>query len=339
MRGPIAFILVVAAVGLLESPVRAQPNRADAAAAFDRGIEAFQAGHYSDALVAFQRAYEIAPAPEALFNLARTHEELDHPVEATAAYQQYLDTAHQISRAERRDVQAALTRLAPRVAHVVLQCTQQDLHAEIDGIPLAQPANGTSTPVNPGQHAVSVRSGDATVFQDVIQLGPGETKAVQCNDLTSATTAAGTTNTHAARTTPLPTRSAPPAPRSESLSPTFIALLSTGAALFAFGATASAINEINVANTNDDVRTANAKGYEAGCDTLSPGSECLRIEQKLHALDEQQDSQNTWRIIGFAAAGAGLAVAATSLLFLNNDSSDSAQVSITPSGASFRVTF
>lgn len=332
--------LIVAAlfVCALASTASAQDAREQASVYYDRGVEAFEAGHYADALVAFQRAYELAPAVPVLYNLARVHEALDHPVEATAAYEQFLSSSPRLNRSQRTDVQAALTRLAPRIAHLVLQCAQPELRAEVDGIPVANATQGTSIPANPGQHAVTVRSGDTTLFQDVVQVGPGENKTLQCNELAAATATTGNpTATEPHRTAPL---EPPPTPtHNDELSPTFIALVSTGAAVFAFGATATVVNELNISGTNDDVRTANNKSSEAGCDTANPGGTCAAIERKLLSLRDQQDAQDTWRIISIAAAGAGLVVAASSFLFLGEQSEDTAQMTITPSGATVRFAF
>src|SRR3954471_47449 len=57
---------------------------------FQSGVALFRAARYAEALAEFERAYDIAPHPLVLYNIAECHRELLHYAEAVAAYRQFL---------------------------------------------------------------------------------------------------------------------------------------------------------------------------------------------------------------------------------------------------------
>lgn len=59
---------------------------------FFAGRAAFEAGRYTDALVSFERAYELSDRPELLFNIAHTLDRLRRDDDAIRAFESYLAT-------------------------------------------------------------------------------------------------------------------------------------------------------------------------------------------------------------------------------------------------------
>lgn len=86
------FLITFGVLGLLENVAVAQANGSIATARelYQRGAEAYEQEQYTDALAAFRESYEIANAPELLFNIAITLEKLGRTEEAAAALRTYL---------------------------------------------------------------------------------------------------------------------------------------------------------------------------------------------------------------------------------------------------------
>lgn len=80
----------------------------------DLGKLAFKQQRYADALAEFRRAYELAPIPEVLFNVARCHEELHDDAAAVRGYEQYL--AARPDAPDRVELEEHLRTLRARVA-------------------------------------------------------------------------------------------------------------------------------------------------------------------------------------------------------------------------------
>ena len=160
-------------------PAFAQSTPADQAREhFDRGLEFFDEGRYDAALAEFQRAYELAPAHQALYNLGRVHAAMGHAVEAARVFEQYLGEAgDDVPSARRREVRDALERQRARIGHVEVTCNVPGATLSVDGVDI------TTLPTRPvavsaGTHVVSVRAPgfDTTVVS--VQVAGGERRPV-----------------------------------------------------------------------------------------------------------------------------------------------------------------
>jgi hypothetical protein len=76
----------------LTSLAWADSNRDVAKGHFKAGSKLFEAQRYKEALAEFRTAYELAPLPELLFNIARCQEYLEDIAGAVRTYDQYLAT-------------------------------------------------------------------------------------------------------------------------------------------------------------------------------------------------------------------------------------------------------
>ena len=63
----------------------------EAKARFNEGKEAYDLGHFDDALAAFEAAYKAKPLPGFLFNLGQCHFGLGHYRRAVFFYERYLE--------------------------------------------------------------------------------------------------------------------------------------------------------------------------------------------------------------------------------------------------------
>ncbi len=106
--------IAVALIMLVASAASAQsPDVERARHEFDRGVSAYDAGDYANALVSFQAAYELTQHPNLLVNISLCQEHLGRVDEAIDGLTRYL-----ASDASASNRQAALERLeALRAAH------------------------------------------------------------------------------------------------------------------------------------------------------------------------------------------------------------------------------
>lgn len=154
--------LAVAAMALalgLGSGALAQDDeaRAQARAHFDTGVARYEQGDFQGALEAFQEAYRIAPHPMVRVNMANCYEQLGRPLEALHHFERFLAEAETATRAQRREVQAAIARLQHQIAEVRLAVAPDGALVTIDGTetrraPILDPIRMT-----PGTHRIEVR--------------------------------------------------------------------------------------------------------------------------------------------------------------------------------------
>lgn len=95
------------------SEAEAQSLEREAQALFEAGRTAFSAGRYENALETFRRAYELAPLPELMFNIATAADRLRYDAEALEAFETYLELAPDAS--NRLEVEGRVVALRERV--------------------------------------------------------------------------------------------------------------------------------------------------------------------------------------------------------------------------------
>ena len=119
----LALIVVLLGVVLQAAPAMAQDATASAATVdpdeearniFQAGRDAYARGEYSEALVAFRRAFDLSGRAELQFNIGQAADRLRHDREALAAFEAYLEA---VPDAENRvEVEARLRVLRSEIA-------------------------------------------------------------------------------------------------------------------------------------------------------------------------------------------------------------------------------
>ncbi|HMI93908.1 MAG TPA: PEGA domain-containing protein, partial [Polyangiales bacterium] len=134
---------------------RAARDREQASRHFDSGLELIVKGAYSDAVVQFERAYELSGDAAVLHNLGMAYAAAARPVEAASALARYLEqSGDALSGPEQKRVEAELERQRARFGHVAIQIDPAGALIKVDGrlagiAPLAAPL-----PLPVGEHRI-----------------------------------------------------------------------------------------------------------------------------------------------------------------------------------------
>src|SRR5688572_9287412 len=75
------------------------------------GMTSFKLGRHTEAVERWERAYELCPEPDLLFNLAQVHRKLNNHEKARDLYRSYLNEAKNLSQAERDKIQERIQEL------------------------------------------------------------------------------------------------------------------------------------------------------------------------------------------------------------------------------------
>jgi hypothetical protein len=145
----------------------------DARSHFDRALSLVDDGQFSEALIEFNRCYELAPHFAVQYNIAQAHIALAHPVQAVEALDRYLKEGGKAIPASRRNsVQNEILRQNARIATLNITVRPDGSTVRVDGNDL-----GTSPLKEPirlglGAHVVSASlAGYVTVDKNVELAG------------------------------------------------------------------------------------------------------------------------------------------------------------------------
>jgi len=162
-------MLAVVMAGLLLStlPGDVEQARAD----FERGAALYREGDFRAALAAFEAAQARAPAPQALFNIARCQERLGQLAEAVNSYEAYLVAAP--TAPDRDAVSARIEELRARLP------LEASLRVSVEP-PSAVAVDGqeaglspVSLQLKPGTHTVRATQDGYQPQDRQVDLGPG----------------------------------------------------------------------------------------------------------------------------------------------------------------------
>lgn len=154
-----AFLLALCLCSVAVASRAQDDPRHAASDHFRRGIQLYDEGHYDSALAELQRAYDILPTPEVLYNLGRAQARLGDSVAAARNYEGYLaDPATHLSRRERRAITAELEEQRARIAHIQVETNVPGAivtlgDVDVGPTPLPSPLAVTAGDVTVGAHA------------------------------------------------------------------------------------------------------------------------------------------------------------------------------------------
>lgn len=148
-------------------PLAAQAPSTDSEARvrFEAGRMAFAAERYEDALVDFERAYELSHRPVLLFNIAQSYARLGRNREAVDAYRHFLSEAPE-GEAGREEADAQIVLLERAIAEAPPEPIDEEIHEP-------EPATPTARDEDPTTGWVLVGVGGALTIAGAILTGVG----------------------------------------------------------------------------------------------------------------------------------------------------------------------
>lgn len=156
------------------------PEQKEADHHFKSGVALFKEAKYAEALAEFERAYEIAPHPLVLYNIAGCHRQLSHYAEAVSYYRRFLDEGKGVVAAARLTAaKTELDAILALVARVTVTITPPVDGATLvlDGAPLDHPAMPLILP--PGEHHLIARAPGHRDAERTVRVASGDELAIE----------------------------------------------------------------------------------------------------------------------------------------------------------------
>lgn len=160
----------------LESAAPTTPTQEEADRHFRSGVTLYKEAKYSEALAEFERAYEIAPHPLVLYNIAGCQRELSRYAEAVRYYRRFLEEGRDtITKVRLDNAQGELNDILARIARVTV--TVQDVEGAelvLDGEALGTLPLDMPLVLPPGEHKLVARAAGYRDAERVLRLASGD---------------------------------------------------------------------------------------------------------------------------------------------------------------------
>jgi tetratricopeptide (TPR) repeat protein len=310
MRAPISLTALALAFWIGAACLCARSARADEAQAasaateeHDRGVRAFAAGRYRQAIELFRRADALKPSAAIAFNVASAYERLGDRAAAAAAYREYLRRAPDAKDA--RSVERRIRALKAPAQKVIVHSAPAGASLSIDGKPVG--VTPYTAELETGLHTLEVRLTGFANQARVLEVTPGMPEqlavvmtAVGDSAAPAASEAAPLSTTSQAPLAPrrFSTTAAPGAPREERERTSTVGVLgwvAMGGAVAAFGGALTL--EIMRRAEEDRARRAQTQ---------------IGFYERVDTMQTQQTAA-----LALAATGAGLTALGGALLFVD----------------------
>ena len=162
-----------------EQPAPKAPEQAQADRYFKSGVQLFKEAKFSEALAEFMRAYEIAPHPLVLYNIAACHRELSHYGEAVIYYERFLaEGKGQVPAARLTAAQTELDSILARIARVTVTVSPDGAQVTVDGEPIAA-LQKMPLILPPGEHKLAATAAGHKSVERTVKVASGDELAVE----------------------------------------------------------------------------------------------------------------------------------------------------------------
>ncbi len=178
----VVFVILLALASLTAAPSR--PARADDAADakaneanrhFKLGVELYGEQKYSEALVEFQRAYEIFPHPSVLYNLAVTYRELSEYDQAIVYFERFLSEGPgKVDQARLDGAQKELDDLRARVGTITVTVKPDGAQITVDGKPVGKAPLARPLVRGPGEHVIAATGPGGQTDSKTVTIAAGD---------------------------------------------------------------------------------------------------------------------------------------------------------------------
>ena len=175
-RTIIIALLALSIPAYAKDPKKPSAEQKEADRHFKSGVALFKEGKFKEALAEFERAYEIAPHPLVLYNIAGCHRELSSYGEAIKFYERFLKEGKgQVPPARLTTAQTELDAILARIARVTV-VIQGPPYATLilDGAPLGTMPIPMPLVLPPGEHKVVARADGFKDAERTLRVASGD---------------------------------------------------------------------------------------------------------------------------------------------------------------------
>lgn len=167
-------------LGLISTPAVAQPEaKKEARAHFERGLALAKGEAYAEAVVEFNRAYQLSPNYAVLFNLGQAYVGMGQSVYAVETLTRYLsEGGKEVPSARRKQVEADIAQQERRIATVAIQTSQAGAVIRIDGIEVGKSPMLAPVRVNAGAHVFAASLAGYRAWEQRFELAGREQRTV-----------------------------------------------------------------------------------------------------------------------------------------------------------------
>jgi tetratricopeptide (TPR) repeat protein len=184
---------------------------------FDRGLGLVDDGQYSEAIVEFNRCYELKPHYAVFYNIGQAYIALAKPVEAAAALRRYLDEGGKAIDAKRRAaVEKEIQRQQARIATLDIRVLPAGATVRLDGAELGRSPLSAPVPVGVGTHTVTASFMGYEPGEATATVAGGDRGSIELNLVQLALPGAGSA---APPPPPPPAAGSPAAPQATEPTP------------------------------------------------------------------------------------------------------------------------
>lgn len=154
--------------------------RTEARERFARGVQLYEAGEFSLALIEFERTYELVPLYGYLYNIGQVNLQLGRYAQARKALEQYLAEGRgHIPTSRVQEVETDLRGLLSRTAFLVLHCNEAGATVLVDDRPVGTTPVKEALLVDAGEHRILVRKEGFTADPALVRLAGDDRQEVQ----------------------------------------------------------------------------------------------------------------------------------------------------------------
>ena len=159
-----------------EPPKKASAEQKDADRHFKSGVALFKEGKFKEALAEFERAYEIAPHPLVLYNIAGCHRELSNYGDAIRFYERFIKEGKgQVPTTRLTTAQTELDAILARIARVTV-VIQGPPYATLylDGAQLGTMPIPMPLVLPPGEHKLVAKADEFKDAERTLRVASGD---------------------------------------------------------------------------------------------------------------------------------------------------------------------
>jgi PEGA domain/Tetratricopeptide repeat len=172
----IALLAVSVVPAFAKEPKKSSSEQKEADRHFKSGVALFKEAKYKEALAEFERAYEIAPHPLVLYNIAGCHRELSNYGEAIRFYERFLKEGKgQVPPARLNTAQSELDAILARIARITV-VIQGPPYATLilDGNPLGTMPVPMPLVLSPGEHKLVAKADGHKDAERTLRVASGD---------------------------------------------------------------------------------------------------------------------------------------------------------------------